>query len=82
MDKSELRGNTCNCNGNILFSSDSAYPDYESCKNKCIETATCQYFGVWDSVSHPDYCRIWDTCEICQTASHYNNVYKLSNGNA
>ena len=77
-----MRGNTCNCNGNILLNSASAYPDYDSCKNKCVETETCQYFGVWDSVNHPDHCRLWDTCEICQTADNNNIVYRLSSGNA
>ena len=70
----------CNCNGKKLVDSKDTYPDYESCKRKCKETTGCKFFGVWDDSSRLNYCRGWDSCDKCNAASHYNQVYELESG--
>ena len=79
-----VRGDTCNCDGkpghsNWIFEHKSDFPDYESCRKKCIGTEGCHYFGIWTSINK-GYCRLWKKCETCNEALYPNKVYQLSRG--
>ena len=74
-----LRGDTCNCDGTIIFEHESDFPDYESCRQKCIDTDGCHFFGIWTSINK-GYCRLWEKCDTCNKALYPNKVYQLSTG--
>ena len=79
-----VRGDTCNCDGkpghsNWIFEHKSDFPDYESCRQKCIDTDGCHFFGIWTSINK-GYCRLWEKCETCNKAMYPNKVYQLSTG--
>ena len=77
----KLRGDTCNCDGTIIFEHESDFPDYESCRKKCIGTEGCHYFGIWEPNKHyKGYCRLWNKCGSCNKAERSNKVYQLSTG--
>ena len=75
----KLRGDTCNCDGTIIFEHESDFPDYESCRKKCLDTEGCHYFGIWTSINK-GYCRLWTKCDSCNKAMYPNKVYQLNRG--
>ena len=77
-----LRGDTCNCDGAVIFEHKSDFPDYESCRKKCIDTEGCYYFGLWEENESvgKGLCRLWKTCGSCNKAIFSNKVYQLSTG--
>ena len=66
----------CTCNGNVVMSEASRYPEYDSCQKKCEETNKCEYFGLWDN----GHCMGWDSCGSCQSCGHRNEVFKQESG--
>ena len=74
-----MRGDTCNCDGAVIFEHQSDFPDYESCRKKCIDTEGCYYFGLWEE-NIVGFCRLWKTCGSCNKADFSNKVYQLSSG--
>eukprot|EP01052_Picozoa_sp_SAG31_P007216 SAG31_NODE_341_length_17459_cov_29.188123_8_plen_849_part_00 len=79
----------CNCVGTgagfsgAISERTSDFPDYASCHDACLATEGCNFFGVWEATvgddAFPDYCRMWDVCEVCSPAQHYNTVWQARN---
>ena len=82
LDAKILRGDTCNCDATVMFEHKSDFPDYETCRKKCIDTEGCYYFGLWEENASvgKGLCRLWKTCGSCDKALYSNKVYQLSTG--
>ena len=80
LDSTDFPLTQCQCNGTVLLNHKTDYPDYESCREKCKETNGCRYFGVWNSTKWPDLCKGWGSCDECEPAWNYNQVYEIDSG--